>query len=95
MLKKWKFSRESPKAKAKEDLQRLSPGGRVKPQAKGGRKMLQPVKVEEIVCAEWKHSEVHKRTGVKLRITLNKINIYKLERKTFYSEVQNLLKSAR
>ena len=45
--------------------------------------MLQPFEVEEIVCAEWKHSEVHKRTAVTLRITVNKINIYKIDRKLY------------
>ena len=43
--------------------------------------MLQPAQVEEIVCAERKRSGVHERTGAKLRIALNEINIYKLERK--------------
>ena len=34
------FSRESPKEKSMGDLQRLSPDGRVKPEAYAGRKML-------------------------------------------------------
>ena len=42
--------------------------------------MLQPFEVEEIVCAEWKHSEVPKRTATKLRLAVNKINIYKFDR---------------
>ena len=37
----WVFSREIPKSKNDmENLQRLSPRGRVKPQANGGRKIL-------------------------------------------------------
>ena len=39
VIKQWVFSRESPKSKDMGNLQRLSPRGRVKPQANGGRKI--------------------------------------------------------